>query len=160
MSVSFDNNGLFASGSSDYTIKLWNVTTGDCLKTLTGHKDSVNSVSFNHQGLLASGSLDKDIKVWNISTGKCLKTLTGHKGSVLSVSFDNGELLASGSSDKNAKVWDVSTGKCLMTLEDQRPKTSVNSVSFGINGLLACGYDNKVLTWKNNIPSIISLGNG
>ena len=66
LSVSFDNHGLLASGSKDNTVKVWNVTTGECLKTLGGHTDDVYSVSFNKEGLLASGSVDGTIKVWNV----------------------------------------------------------------------------------------------
>jgi len=35
------SNERIISVSDDQTIKIWNVKTGDCLKTLEGHKDSV-----------------------------------------------------------------------------------------------------------------------
>ncbi len=103
-SVSFDREGLLASGSNDTTIKLWNTKTGECLRTLTGHGSFVNSVSFDAEGLLASGSADSTIKLWNTTTGECLRTLTGHGGSVLSVSFDREGRLASGSWGE-IKLW-------------------------------------------------------
>jgi WD40 repeat protein len=54
-----------ASGSQDETIKLWNLKTGDLLRTLTGHKGSVRSVAISADGqTLASGSLDQTIKLW------------------------------------------------------------------------------------------------
>ena len=31
----------------DKTVKLWDVTSGECLQTLEGHSKSVNSVSFS-----------------------------------------------------------------------------------------------------------------
>jgi len=80
--------GLLASGSSDSTIKLWNVKTGECIRTLTDHNDTVLSVTFDKKGILASGSLDKHIKLWNVTTGECITTLTGHENYVKSVSFD------------------------------------------------------------------------
>ena len=49
---------LLASGSSDETIKLWNLETKTEIATLEGHEDYVTSVAFNHNGtLLASGSV-------------------------------------------------------------------------------------------------------
>jgi len=59
MSVSFNSNDLLASGSYDRTVKIWDVTTGECIKTLTGQKGAVKSLSFSSQDLLASGSYDR-----------------------------------------------------------------------------------------------------
>ena len=69
-SVAFNHNGtLLASGSSDETIKLWNLETKTEIATLEGHKYSVNSVAFNHnEALLASESRDKTIKLLNLET--------------------------------------------------------------------------------------------
>ena len=57
-SVSFSPDGTkVASGSRDKTVKLWDVTSGECLQTLEGHSSSVNSVSFSPDGTkVASGS--------------------------------------------------------------------------------------------------------
>jgi len=77
-SVNFDRKGLLASGSYDKTVRLWEVSTGNCLKTLLGHTSYVNSVNFDTKGLLASGSGDRSIRLWEVSTGNCLKKLEGH----------------------------------------------------------------------------------
>ena len=65
-SVSFSPDGTkVASGSRDNTVKLWDVTSGECLQTLEGHSSNVNSVSFSPDGtMVASGSSDKTIKIW------------------------------------------------------------------------------------------------
>ena len=67
---------LLASGSSDKSIKLWEMPTGKLLKTLTGHKAGVYSVSFSPDGkLLASGSSDKSLLLWEMPTGTFLSCL-------------------------------------------------------------------------------------
>ena len=64
-SVSFSPDGTkVASGSWDKKVKLWDVTSGECLQTLEGI-DDVNSVSFSPDGTkVASGSFDSTIKIW------------------------------------------------------------------------------------------------
>ncbi|NJP08683.1 MAG: WD40 repeat domain-containing protein [Leptolyngbyaceae cyanobacterium RU_5_1] len=67
---------LLVSGSSDRTVKLWNVDTGECLQTLEGHTRRVWSVAFSPDGqILASGSEDETIRLWAIATGRCLAIL-------------------------------------------------------------------------------------
>src|SRR6266704_889376 len=62
-SVAMSADGqMLASGSSDKTIKLWNLKTGDLLRTLTEHGNSVQSVAMSADGqTLASGSSDRTI---------------------------------------------------------------------------------------------------
>ena len=79
-SVSFSPDGTkVASGSDDKTVKLWDVTSGECLQTLEGHSSRVRSVSFSPDGTkVASGSDDKTVKLWDVTSGECLQTLEGH----------------------------------------------------------------------------------
>ncbi|MFM6106662.1 MAG: trypsin-like peptidase domain-containing protein [Sphaerospermopsis kisseleviana] len=69
-SVAFSPDGqTLAFGSTDNTIKLWDVATGKSIATLTGHSFWVNSVAFSPDGkTLASGSYDNTIKLWQEST--------------------------------------------------------------------------------------------
>ncbi|MDT7949765.1 MAG: hypothetical protein RQ897_15615, partial [Thermoflexus sp.] len=58
---------LLASGSDDKTVILWDVGTGERVRTLTGHTDDVNSVAFSPDGrLLASGSGDGTVILWGV----------------------------------------------------------------------------------------------
>ncbi|ARI81869.1 WD40 repeat domain-containing protein [Microcystis aeruginosa] len=134
-SVSFSRDGkTLATGSDDGTIKLWDVETGQEIRTLSGHNGKVNSVSFSPDGkTLATGSEDKTIKLWNVETGEEIGTLSGHDGYVFSVSFSrDGKTLATGSDDGTIKLWDVETGQEIRTLSGHNGK--VNSVSFSSDG--------------------------
>jgi WD40 repeat protein len=107
---------------------LWEVPTGQSLKTLSGHTHPVSSVALSPDGrLLASGSFDQTVRLWEVNTGQNLKTLSGHTNWVWSVAFSpDGRLLASGSADATIKLWDVQTGECLKTLQPERPYERMN----------------------------------
>ncbi len=64
LSVSFDNQGILASSSGNGLVKIWDIKTGDCLRTLTGHGGTILGVSLSNQGMLASSSWDGIIKLW------------------------------------------------------------------------------------------------
>lgn len=60
---------MLASGSEDYSVKLWDVRSGKELRTLSGHGDKVIAVAFSPDGrTLASGGNDGTIRMWDISS--------------------------------------------------------------------------------------------
>ena len=64
------------SGSSDRTVKLWDLQTGGVAKTFLGHTGPVWSVSISADlTTIASGSEDKTICLWDIQTGECYQTI-------------------------------------------------------------------------------------
>ena len=63
-------------------MKLWDVKTGECLKTLQGNTSSGLAITFSPNGqLLATGGYEQTIKLWQVSTGD-LQTLHGHTNRV------------------------------------------------------------------------------
>ena len=59
------------SGSTDNTIKVWDLKSGDCLRTLGGHSSSVYAVALAVDGrTIVSGSTDNTIKVWDLNVGR------------------------------------------------------------------------------------------
>ncbi|KAG7841596.1 hypothetical protein KL942_001475 [Ogataea angusta] len=71
---------VLASSSFDYSVKLWNLATRQCERTLQ-HKDLVTSFCFNYDGSkIVTASRDKKIRVWDVHTGKVLSEGPGHTG--------------------------------------------------------------------------------
>ncbi|KAI9657298.1 MAG: hypothetical protein M1821_002978 [Bathelium mastoideum] len=103
MCLQFDDN-ILATGSYDATIKIWDIESGQEIRTLSGHTSGIRCLQFDDSKLI-SGSIDNTIKVWNWRTGECMRTLTGHTAGVISLHFD-GKFLVSGSMDKTIRVWD------------------------------------------------------
>ena len=70
-------DGRICTGSADCSIKIWNMATQECEKTLMGHLYGVTQVQQLSDGSLCSGSLDSTIKLWDLLRGECIKSLTG-----------------------------------------------------------------------------------
>ncbi|KAF9929438.1 hypothetical protein BGZ65_005799, partial [Modicella reniformis] len=109
MCLQFDDTFLI-TGSYDNTVKVWNIETGLCLRTLTGHALCVRALHFDEAKLI-TGSMDRTLKIWNYHTGQCIRTLQGHTDGVVTLDFDS-RILASGSVDATIKIWNFATGEC------------------------------------------------
>ena len=124
-----------ASGSSDKSIKLWNITNGKLIRNLTGHTNFIlNSVDFlsNSQTLVSGSYWDQSIKIWNITTGQSKRTLTSHTRAIKwSIDLTNsGQTMVSGGSDSDQtiKLWNWKTGECLNTINTSLNITSLASI--------------------------------
>lgn len=66
-----------------WQVRLWNLQSGTCDVTLSGHKGSVTALKYNLQGgMLASGAQDTDIIVWDVAAESGLCRLRGHQDQV------------------------------------------------------------------------------
>jgi WD40 repeat protein/serine/threonine protein kinase len=151
--ISFSPNGQYlASGSGGGAVKLWDVATGECLKTFEGHIDPIQSLSFSPDGQFIASSTaecceDDDqvkLRIWNVRTSECL--MFEGRPRTYSVCFSpDGQLLAS-SSDHGVELWSAATGTCLRKMSCD---AKVFGVIFSPDGriLAAGGKDNAVKLW-------------
>ncbi|ETO33530.1 hypothetical protein RFI_03572, partial [Reticulomyxa filosa] len=101
MKIQFSPNGrVIVSCSSDKTIRLWDVISGQELKKLKGHSGDVNDVQFSSDAQkIVSASYDKTI-------GKMLQTLIGHSDVVMIAQFSSDDQsIVSCSWDDIIRIW-------------------------------------------------------
>jgi WD40 repeat protein len=117
-----DGNAL-VSGSEDGTIKVWNVHTGQKIKTLLKQeKDNiyaVRSMALSPDGkLLASGLSGGNIELWDLTTGELRGEVKAHEYFTSSLAFSSdGKTLASACEGEDVvKLWDVATIKLAQTI--------------------------------------------
>ena len=152
---------MLASGSRDYTVRLWSLPDGTALKMLKGHTYPVLCLAISPAGqMLASGSQDNTVRLWSLPDGTALKTLEGHIDSVncLAISPD-GRGLASGGGHKDhtVRLWRLPDGTALKTLEGHID--SINCLTISPDGrLLASGsWDNTVRLWTSDLARLSCL---
>lgn len=137
-SVAFSLDGqTLASGSTDKTLRLWDVSTGALQRTLTAHEGTVTNVFFSPDGgLLISEGADKTFCLWDARTGDHQETILrdAFSGYRTTISPD-GQLLASHKGQRTTAIdlSDVDTGKHKKTLKWQVFNTNKAS-EFGTDG--------------------------
>ncbi|MBF2066538.1 MAG: serine/threonine protein kinase [Calothrix sp. C42_A2020_038] len=145
MSVAINQDRkVLASSSTDKTIKLWNIETGEEIRTLQGHNQSVMKVTFSSDGkTLVSGSSDRTAKLWNVETGQQIRTFVGHTDSITDLAFSpDKKTLATSSADKTIKLWNIASGEEIRTLRGHTNR--VTSVAFSPDGkVIAAGSSDK-----------------
>lgn len=107
------------SGGGDKTVRLWNVHSGENIRTLTGHIEAVRAVAYSPDGdTIVSASRDKTVRLWDAHTGENIKTLKGHKDIIVSVAYSpDSNIIVSGGWDGMLHRWDAQTGQPLKTYE-------------------------------------------
>ncbi|XP_029921686.1 F-box/WD repeat-containing protein 2 isoform X2 [Myripristis murdjan] len=152
-----DELDTLVSGSADFTVKVWALSAGACLNTLTGHTEWVTKVilqkseveSMVHSpGDYILLSADKyEIKVWPLGREincKCLKTLSVSEDRSVSLQprlqFDGRYIVCS--SDLGVYQWDFASFEILRVIKMQDP-ANLSLLSFG--EVFALLFDNHFL---------------
>ena len=141
--ISVFPDGRIVSGSSDWSLRVWNPSTGQNLQVLEGHSGCVNCVAVLGDGRIVSGSADATLRIWDASSGQCLISLKGHSKGIRCVSVLPDGRIVSGSSDRTLRVWDPDTGQCLLTLKGHTK--AIRCVSVLSDGKVVSGSSDKSL---------------
>lgn len=82
------NCNYIATGSSDKTVRLWDVQSGECVRIFIGHRSMILSLAMSPDGrYMASGDEDGTIMMWDLASGRCVSPLVGHGSCIWSLSF-------------------------------------------------------------------------
>jgi WD40 repeat protein len=158
VSYSPDGKSIATCGKSR-SVLIWDVASGNLLKSLGKHGGKVRCVSWSPDGTeLASGSDDMAIKVFNVSNeSQSDKDLLGHCASVNSVAYSLCGKIASASgdmlrSDNSVRLWCAKSQTCLVgPLHGHTCR--VNSVLFSsiLAAVLASSSDDgTVILWSTS----------
>jgi len=124
---------LVATGSADYTAKVWDSLTGKELHSFT-HKRIVKSVNFSADSkrILTAGQ-DKILRIFDLNKPEAEPQLMeGHSESVKQALLCKDQnIIVSGGGDNVLKVWDV---RSLQTVKSIPLKSSITSIEICLDG--------------------------
>ncbi|KAH8705555.1 WD40-repeat-containing domain protein [Talaromyces proteolyticus] len=131
-------------------IRLWDTTTGQCLRILEGYHgmgyDAQAFILSPHGEISIATSGDGyKIQLRDVMTNRCLHILEGHTDLVSAIFVGpNGSLLASVSDDDTIRLWDTSTGHCLQTIV----------ASLYLSSKIVFKSDGKMIAFRSNLGPI------
>ena len=102
---------IIATASGDRTVRLWCLSTGASIRTISYHPRGIACVNIIGQ-LVVTGSSDHVIRIFSQNTGEEVRALRGHSGLVRTIQTDSTKII-SGSYDQSIRVWDIKSGDIL-----------------------------------------------
>ncbi|KAJ1413007.1 WD40-repeat-containing domain protein [Ochromonadaceae sp. CCMP2298] len=109
---------LVVTVCKDFDIRVWSLLTGELMKTLKGHKNSISSIAANDistargGAIIVSSSKVGNMRIWKYSTGELMRVFNGHTDEITTVSCfatpdptKDDLIILSGSKDCTARTW-------------------------------------------------------
>jgi WD40 repeat protein len=118
LAFSADGKQLVAAGQ-DAIVRLWDVGTGDVIRSFKGHTGALFAVALSPDGKrIASGGggdgtapQSTEVRLWDAGSGAELRRFEGHTGWIYSLAFSPHENVLASASPYEGKLWDLTTGK-------------------------------------------------
>lgn len=142
--------GIAVSAGEDGAIRLWDVASGECVRTLAERVLSPVSVCLDAEGSrVLALSRDGTIRLWSVDDGECVRTLPGSVNVSASppIRFcpDGGHAVAGGS-DGVTRIRDLATGKPVSSLDGH--DGDVTAVWLGGGRVVTGSTDKSVRLWE------------
>ena len=146
------SNKILASGSYDWTIKIWNIEDRSIMSTLSGHTEKVSALCYVKEGVLVSGSNDKSLIIWSQSTpGSSTyshsQVLIGHKSYIMGIIRLNNTEIVSGEDFGDLMMWNIDQGLFIRHVHVSTPGDWLIQLKQHIGEAVVLSYGNKVRVW-------------
>lgn len=140
--ASFTKDGKHVlSGNHANNVKVWDVSTGNIVKTFAGHEDWIYAFRLtNDESKLITSSFDKTIKIWDFESAKLITTLQGHTDGIyqLALTPDN-KTLISVAVDSTMRIWNLEKNVEIASI---RPSSKILGITISPDGrYLAAGLE-------------------
>lgn len=156
-SCGLDTNALrAATGSADFSAKVWDALTGDVLHSFE-HKHIVRACAFSEDThLLLTGGFEKALRIYDLNRPDAPpREVDKSPGSIRTVAWLHSDqtILSSCTDMGGVRLWDVRSGKIVQTLET---KSSVTSAEVSQDGRYITTADGSTVKfWDANYFGLV-----
>ncbi|OYD86682.1 hypothetical protein CDG77_33675 [Nostoc sp. 'Peltigera membranacea cyanobiont' 213] len=147
------NKQILVDANDSNGIDIWNLETGELMRTLKAHSQPVLSIAISPDGeTLVSGDNNNIIKVWSLPTGEEKFTINAQSGSILCVAISpDGQNLIGSCGDGTIKVWDLHTGRGKAIFNGHTDGVRSLAISADGQTLISGSLDGTIKIW--GLPS-------
>lgn len=152
--VLFSPDSRFLVTCSDYTVKVWDLQTPQCLRSFWSQRYSVQCLAFAHDSSqLITGHDDSRLRLWQFQPASAfarrLRSLKGHTAPIRAIApSPDGRWLASSSDDCTIRLWNRENSQDSRVLMDQMSPAVVLTFSPDSQWLISSGEDALVRVWQ------------
>ncbi|WP_436497003.1 WD40 repeat domain-containing serine/threonine protein kinase [Actinokineospora sp. HUAS TT18] len=150
------DNKIAVTGGLDKLPRVWDVETGECLRTLPAQPAAVDAVGVSVDGTrVLSVSREGTVIAWSGVTGEPLSILDGKLGATAAAFSQDGRQALVAGGDSAVRLWDLDRGANLATLLGHNGK--VTSVSLSGSLAASAGADQTVRLWDLRTGSCLGV---
>ena len=135
--------------ADDFTVRLWNVESGELVHVLRGHTATVQRAQFSPNGeWIVTASWDRTMRLWKASLGEEIRSIS-HPDAVNSATFSaDSQRIVTASWDGIARIFDVGTGEQERLLT--RHQHAILDAKFSPDGqlIVTTGADGIAYLWN------------
>ncbi|XXG97830.1 hypothetical protein Hte_004144 [Hypoxylon texense] len=151
-SVAISSSGMVASGSEDFSVRLWSANTGRSLIRLRVRSSWVRHLSFSHDESKLAVSTADLVRLYDLSTYEYRDIEVPSTYAVFSA---DGKILASISDNRAICIRDAETLECTQYLEGHEKLVNALVFSPDSSRMASCSKDSTIMIWDTKTWHVI-----